>query len=98
MAVVYVLMFFKCKICFTVYTGEAKINDTYLLGLNNGNPNLFFTLLYKYTLVCTFGILYTWLTFKHKLFCLIQPPNDIALTGWFELYWVLSYLAIGPII
>ena len=31
MAVVYVLMFFKCKICFTVYTGETKINDTYLL-------------------------------------------------------------------
>ena len=31
MAVVYVLMYFKCKICFTVYTGETKINDTYLL-------------------------------------------------------------------
>ena len=29
MAVVYVLMYFKCKICFTVYTGETKINDTY---------------------------------------------------------------------
>ena len=28
MAVVYVLMYFKCKICFTVYTGETKINDT----------------------------------------------------------------------
>ena len=27
----YVLMYFKCKICFTVYTGETKINDTYLL-------------------------------------------------------------------
>ena len=25
---VYVLMYFKCKICFTVYTGETKINDT----------------------------------------------------------------------
>ena len=25
MAVVYVLMYFKCKICFTVYTGETKI-------------------------------------------------------------------------
>ena len=33
MAVVYVLMYFKCKICFTVYTGETKINDTYLVGL-----------------------------------------------------------------
>ena len=31
MAVVYVPMYFKCKICFTVYTGETKINDTYLL-------------------------------------------------------------------
>ena len=31
MAVVYVLMYFKCKISFTVYTGETKINDTYLL-------------------------------------------------------------------
>ena len=31
MAVVYVFMYFKCKICFTVYTGETKINDTYLL-------------------------------------------------------------------
>ena len=30
MAVVYVLMYFKCKICFTVYTGETKINVTYL--------------------------------------------------------------------
>ena len=31
MAVVYVLnKYFKCKICFTVYTGETKINDTYL--------------------------------------------------------------------
>ena len=30
MAVVYVPMYFKCKICFTVYTGETKINDTYL--------------------------------------------------------------------
>ena len=29
MAVVYVHMYFKCKICFTVYTGEIKINDTY---------------------------------------------------------------------
>ena len=28
MAVVYVLMYFICKICFTVYTGETK-NDTY---------------------------------------------------------------------
>ena len=34
MAVVYVLMYFKCKICFTVYTGETKINDTYLLTMN----------------------------------------------------------------
>ena len=33
MAVVYVLMYFKCKICFTVYTGEKKINDTYLLAI-----------------------------------------------------------------
>ena len=31
MTVVYVLMYFICKICFTVYTGETKINDTYLL-------------------------------------------------------------------
>ena len=23
-------MFIRCKICFTVYTGETKINDTYL--------------------------------------------------------------------
>ena len=30
MAVVYVLMYFKCKICFTVYTGETK-NKRYLL-------------------------------------------------------------------
>ena len=36
MAVVYVLMYFKCKICFTVYTGETKINDTYLLTYKNG--------------------------------------------------------------
>ena len=28
MAVEYVLMCFKCKICFTVYTGEPKVNDT----------------------------------------------------------------------
>ena len=27
MAVVYVPMYFKCKICFTVYTGETKINE-----------------------------------------------------------------------
>ena len=25
-----VLMYFKCKKSFTVYTGETKINDTYL--------------------------------------------------------------------
>ena len=31
MAVVYVLMCFKCKICFTVYTGETIL--TYLLAL-----------------------------------------------------------------
>ena len=30
MAVVYINMYFICKICFTVYTGETKINDTYL--------------------------------------------------------------------
>ena len=27
MAVVYVLMYFKRQICFTVYTGETKTND-----------------------------------------------------------------------
>ena len=31
MAVVYVLMYFKCKICFTVYTGETLL--TYALYL-----------------------------------------------------------------
>ena len=35
MAVIYVLMYFKCKICFILYTGETKINDTYLLTYKN---------------------------------------------------------------
>ena len=31
MALVYISMCFMCMICFMVYTGETKINDTYLL-------------------------------------------------------------------
>ena len=37
MADVCVLMCFVCKICFTIYTGETKINDTYLLRVKPGN-------------------------------------------------------------
>ena len=43
MAVVYVRMYFKCKICFTVYTGEIQIDDTYLL---NYLENLILPLLF----------------------------------------------------
>ena len=39
MAVIYVLMCFKYKICFTVYTGETKINDTYLLTYKDQGQN-----------------------------------------------------------
>ena len=31
MAVVYIPICFICKIYFTIYTGETKMNDTYLL-------------------------------------------------------------------
>ena len=37
MADVYVLMCLICKICFTIYTGETKINGTYLLRVKSGN-------------------------------------------------------------
>ena len=49
-------MCFMCKICFTVYTGETKINDTYfhiLLNITIDNTSLLFALPWLFSLSCS---------------------------------------------